>query len=67
MKNDYLDFMSQSGVMNLGHGNTAVVAAIKGQVDKLIFSSHLSFPNIPAIELAEKLIEITPGNFPKNT
>jgi 4-aminobutyrate aminotransferase len=61
----YLDLVSQWGVTNIGAGHPDVVEAIKRQVDKLIVSAHVTFPSVPAIELAEKLIDITPGHFGK--
>lgn len=61
----YIDFSSQWAVTNLGHGHPEVVEAVKGQVERLVFSSHTSFPNVPAIELAEELVKITPGEFRK--
>jgi 4-aminobutyrate aminotransferase len=62
---EYLDFVSQWGVTNIGNCHPKVVASVKEQAERLLFSSHLTFPNVPSIELAEKLIEITPGNFAK--
>ncbi len=61
----YLDLVSQWGVTNIGNNHPEVVDAVKRQVDRLLFSAHVTFPNVPAIELAEKLIAITPGNFAK--
>ena len=62
---EYIDFSSQWAVTNLGHNNPEVVENVKKQIDKLLFSSHTTFPNTVAIELAEKLVEITPGEFEK--
>jgi 4-aminobutyrate aminotransferase len=61
----YLDFASQWGVTNIGHNHPAVVKAVNNQSKKLIFSAHTSFPNIPTIQFAEKLIKLTPGRFAK--
>ena len=32
-------------------------------MERLVFSSHTTFPNTVAIELAERLVELTPGSF----
>ena len=62
---EYIDFSSQWAVVNLGHNHPEVIEAVRNQLERLIFSSHTSFPNIVAIELAERLVELTPGNFEK--
>ncbi|MEM3922484.1 MAG: aminotransferase class III-fold pyridoxal phosphate-dependent enzyme, partial [Nitrososphaerota archaeon] len=62
---EYVDFSSQWAVMNLGHNHPDVIKAVKDQMEKLIFSSHTTFPNTAAIQLAEKLVELAPGDFEK--
>ncbi len=62
---EYIDFSSQWAVTSLGHNNPEIVDAVKKQIEKLVFSSHTSFPNAVCIELAEKLIEVSPGSFEK--
>ena len=62
---EYIDFSSQWAVTNLGHNHPEIIDAVKKQLEKLVFSSHTSFPNTVCIELAEKLIEVTPGSFEK--
>lgn len=62
---EYIDFSSQWAVMNLGHNHPDVIKAVKDQMEKLIFSSHTTFPNTAAIQLAEKLVELAPGDFEK--
>jgi acetylornithine/N-succinyldiaminopimelate aminotransferase len=54
----YLDLVAGIAVSALGHRHPAVVAAIKAQADKVMHTSNL-YVNLPAIELAEKLIEIS--------
>ncbi|MEN2975475.1 MAG: aspartate aminotransferase family protein [Candidatus Caldarchaeales archaeon] len=61
----YIDFSSQWAVTNLGHNHPEIIEAVKKQMEKLVFSSHTTFPNTVSIELAEKIIEITPGAFRK--
>jgi 4-aminobutyrate aminotransferase/(S)-3-amino-2-methylpropionate transaminase len=51
--------------MNIGHNHPKVVAAIKNQADKLIHTCFMVNPYEPAVRLAEKLCQITPGDFPK--
>jgi 4-aminobutyrate aminotransferase/(S)-3-amino-2-methylpropionate transaminase len=64
---EYIDFAGGIGVVNVGHCNERVVAAIKEQVDQLIHSCFHVAMYEPYIQLAMKLNEITPGNFPKKT
>lgn len=61
----FLDFSSQWAVTNLGHGHPRVLEAVHRQLDRLVFSSHTTFPNTVAVRLAERLVKITPGDFEK--
>ncbi len=63
--NVFLDFSSGIAVTNAGHRHPRVVEAIKKQLDKVIFVNSCDFYTLPQVELAEKLFEITPGNFKK--
>lgn len=63
--NEFIDFLSSAAVVNTGHNHPKVVEAIKGQVDKFIHYTPAYMYHIPHTELAEKLIEITPGKFEK--
>ena len=63
--NSYIDFNSGLVVMNVGHNHPRIVKAVKEQVEKLIHYSNTDFYYREAIELAEELTKITPGNFPK--
>lgn len=63
--NVFLDFSSGIAVTNAGHRHPRVVEAIKKQLDKVIFVNSCDFYTLPQVELAEKLFEITPGNFEK--
>ncbi|AFK22962.1 leucine/methionine racemase [Pyrococcus sp. ST04] len=57
---EYIDFLSDAAVQNVGHNNPRVVKAIKEQVEKLIHATYIySFPIEPLL-LAEKLVEIAP-------
>ena len=55
---EYLDFMSGIGVFALGYGNKEFNDALKSQIDKLTHTSNM-FYNVPAINAAKKLKEIT--------
>ena len=65
--NRYIDFAGGIAVMNSGHSNEVVINAVKEQLDKF---SHTCFQVIPYtsyVQLAEKMNEITPGDFVKKT
>lgn len=59
----YMDFHGNS-VHHIGYGHPRLVAAIKAQLDDLPFAPR-RFTNDPAVELAEKLAEIAPGDLGK--
>jgi putrescine aminotransferase len=47
--------------VNIGHGRAEIGDAVREQIGKLAFApSFFGFSNLPAIELAKKLIELTP-------
>lgn len=60
--NRYLDAISSWWVNLLGHSNTGITDAIKNQLDELQHVIMAGFSHEPAIQLSEKLAEITPGN-----
>ena len=57
---EYLDFLSGIGVCNTGHCHPAVVAAVRGQVGRLIHVSNL-FTTAPMVALAERLAACSLG------
>ena len=59
----YMDFHGNS-VHQVGFGNPRVIDAIKRQIDELSFCTR-RYTNIPAIQLAKKLIELAPGDLNK--
>jgi len=61
----YIDFAGGIGVMNIGHSHPKVVEAIKTQAGKMTHTCLMINPYEPAVTLAEKLCQITPGNFTK--
>ncbi|ABL77945.1 acetyl ornithine aminotransferase family protein [Thermofilum pendens] len=63
--NVYLDFNSGIGVTNTGHCHPKVVKAIKEQAERLLHYSLTDFLYEEPVKLAEKLVSITPGRFPK--
>jgi 4-aminobutyrate aminotransferase len=58
----YTDFTSGIGVINTGHCHPRIVEAIQNQANQLIFAQMNCTLNPKAIELAEKLDEITPNS-----
>lgn len=60
---EYIDFVSGFSVHNIGHRHPKVIQAIKDQCDRLL--QWCALPNELRLELAKKLVEITPGNFRK--
>lgn len=53
-----LDFASGVAVTNVGHGNPAVVEAIRAQLDTLVHGGHNVALYPPYIELAERLVTL---------
>jgi len=64
---EYIDFAGGIGVINVGHCNEKVVAAIKEQADQYIHTCFHVVMYEPYVQLAMKLNEIAPGDFPKKT
>ena len=62
--NNYLDFFGGILTVSLGHANDEINTAVKAQIDRLTHISSL-YPSVPVVELAEKLIDIAPGNLEK--
>ena len=57
---EYIDFLSDAAVQNVGHNNPRVVEAVKRTADRLLhFTFIYGFPVEPLL-LAEKLAEIAP-------
>ena len=57
----YIDCLGGYGVFSLGHRHPTVVAAVKGQLDKMPLSSKVLF-NKPLADLSALLASITPGD-----
>ncbi|MDH7500112.1 MAG: aspartate aminotransferase family protein [candidate division NC10 bacterium] len=56
----YIDGLSGIFVVNVGHGNRAVIEAMKAQMDRLSFAPVLYATNPSALELVELLSGIVP-------
>ena len=63
--NVFLDFGSGIAVNSLGHRHPEVIAAIRAQLDSLVFLNSLDYYTIPQVEYAEMLLRTTPGSFAK--
>lgn len=59
---EYIDGLSGVFVTSIGHGNPAVIAAMKNQLDQLSFAPPLHGTNPPALALAEELLKLTPAD-----
>jgi len=58
---EYLDANASIWTNIHGHNHPHINAAIRAQLDRIAHSSFLGLSNVPAIELAEKLVGIAPG------
>ncbi|RWR10095.1 4-aminobutyrate--2-oxoglutarate transaminase [Siminovitchia fortis] len=65
--NEYIDFAGGIGIQNTGHNHPKVVKAIQEQLSKLIHPCFHVTPYEVYIKLAERLNELTPGDFSKKT
>jgi len=63
--NEYIDFNSGLVCLSVGHNHPKVVNAIKNQCARFLHYSNTDFYYREVVNLAEKLIEITPGGFEK--
>lgn len=63
--NEYIDFYAGIGTLNSGHCPPPVVEAIKNQAEKLLHTCFMVTMYDSYLDLAEKLIEITPGDYAK--
>ncbi len=59
--NRYIDFGSGIAVNNTGHSHPQITQAVKQQLDKFSHSCIMVTPYAVAVELAEKLVAIAPG------
>ncbi len=57
----YIDASSGAINVNIGHGNRAVIDAMKRQMDKVSFAYTIHFENQPAKDLARELVKRLPA------
>lgn len=65
--NRFLDFVGGIACVNAGHTPPEVVAAVQEQAEHFMHTCFMVTPYEGYVQLAEKLNELTPGNFPKKT
>ncbi len=61
----YLDFTAAWALANTGYSNAYVRDAVVEQLNRTMFAGLVSGLHQPAVDLAEKLVSLTPGDFPK--
>jgi adenosylmethionine---8-amino-7-oxononanoate aminotransferase len=59
---EYIDGNSSIWTNIHGHNHPHINAAIRRQLDQIAHTSFLGFTNPPAIELAQAIVELFPGN-----
>ena len=64
-QNEWVDFAGAIGTLNVGHSHPKVTDAVNQQVGKFLHPGFNVMMYDGYINLAEKLCEITPGNFAK--
>ena len=65
--NTYVDFAGGLGCLNVGSCANAVVDAVREQAESFTHTCFHVSMHEPYIELAERLNNLTPGEFPKKT
>src|SRR5205085_3304659 len=63
----YIDFAGGIAVLNTGHCNPDVIAAVKEQLDLYTHTCFQVFAYEPYVEVAERINALAPGNFAKKT
>jgi 4-aminobutyrate aminotransferase len=63
--NVFLDFGSGIAVTVMGHTHPRIVDAIKRQAEELIHVNSCDYLSLPQIEYARRIVELSPGDFPK--
>jgi 4-aminobutyrate aminotransferase / (S)-3-amino-2-methylpropionate transaminase / 5-aminovalerate transaminase len=63
--NQYIDFAGGIGAMNIGHSRSEVTKAIAEQAAKFTHTCFSVMMYESYIALAERLVKLTPGEFPK--
>ena len=65
--NRFLDFAGGIGCLNTGHRNPQVISAIRTQLEAHLHTCAQVTPYENYVRVAERLNQITPGQFPKKT
>ena len=63
--NRFIDLAGGIGTLNVGHSAPAVVAAVRDQLDRFTHTCFSVTAYASYVALAERLIRLTPGAFPK--
>lgn len=63
--NRYIDFGTGIAVCNTGHSHPKIVEAVKAQIEKFSHTCVMVNPYEVAVDLAEKLTALAPGETPK--
>lgn len=58
----YIDGLSGIFVVNVGHANPRVLAAMRAQMEQICFAPPLHSTNVAAVELANLVASVTPGD-----
>ena len=61
--NEYLDFMAVGGAIAAGHGHPRIRKAIESALENGIAHPLVCYSHKPAVELAERLVELLPADF----
>ncbi|MDI3340528.1 MAG: aspartate aminotransferase family protein [Sphaerobacter sp.] len=59
---EYLDGIAGLWVVNAGHGRTEIGEAMAAQAAQVAYVSSASYTTVPAVQLANVLAELTPGD-----
>ncbi|HRA48308.1 MAG TPA: aspartate aminotransferase family protein [Thermomicrobiales bacterium] len=59
---EYIDVISGLWLVNAGHGRKEIGAAMGEQAGELAYVSSMNFTTAPAVETAERLAALTPGD-----
>ncbi|HEU5228329.1 MAG TPA: 4-aminobutyrate--2-oxoglutarate transaminase [Ktedonobacteraceae bacterium] len=63
--NRFIDFAGGIGSMNIGHSRPEVIQAIVEQAEKFTHTCFSVMMYEPYVALAERVVRLTPGDFPK--
>jgi len=63
--NRYIDFAGGIGCLNIGHRREPVITALRQQLENFLHTCVQVTPYENYIRLAERMNQITPGDFPR--